>query len=125
MYAVALNRNFIARHFLVGGDWGKENKEHPHHYRLEVQLEGTELDEHGYLVDIVDIETCLGELVTCYSEHVLNELPQFKGINPSIEHFSRVFCEQVSDRIRASNVKTVSVKVWENESTWASYRKDS
>ena len=55
MYTLAVRRDFIARHFLIGGDWGPENNEHAHHYRVEVQLEGSSLDKHGYLVDIVDI----------------------------------------------------------------------
>ena len=56
MYTLAVQRDFVAQHFLIGGDWGSENEWHSHHYRLEVVLEGAELDEHGYLVDIVDVE---------------------------------------------------------------------
>ena len=54
------SENFIARHFLTGGDWGAENDLHAHHYQIELQLHGDQLDEHGFLVDIVDIETRLG-----------------------------------------------------------------
>jgi hypothetical protein len=32
MYTVAVKRDFIASHFLVGGDWGSENERHAHHY---------------------------------------------------------------------------------------------
>src|SRR5918993_508802 len=53
MYTLGIKRNFIARHFLVGGDWGAENLPNSHHYVLELQLTGKELDQHGYLVDIV------------------------------------------------------------------------
>ena len=31
MYKVAVTREFIANHFLIGGDWGDENKPHAHH----------------------------------------------------------------------------------------------
>ena len=40
MYAVAVSRDFVAQHFLIGGDWGAENESHSHHYRVEVGLEG-------------------------------------------------------------------------------------
>ena len=53
MYTLGIKRNFIARHFLIGGDWGAENLPNSHHYVLELQLAGKELDQHGYLVDIV------------------------------------------------------------------------
>src|SRR6185503_12769297 len=56
MYKLGVKRDFIARHFLIGGDWGAENLPNSHHYILELQLAGKELDQHGYLVDIVDVE---------------------------------------------------------------------
>ncbi|HEY5571476.1 MAG TPA: 6-carboxytetrahydropterin synthase, partial [Anaerolineales bacterium] len=82
MYTVTVKRNFIARHFLIGGDWGSENKLHSHHYQVEVQLEGSLLNEHGYLVDIMDIEANLEEIIAAYRDRTLNELPEFEGLNP-------------------------------------------
>ena len=90
MYILAVKRDFVARHFLVGGDWGAENELHSHHYQVEVQLEGKILDEHGYLVDIVAVEAHLDELVAYYRDQTLNDLPEFAGLNPSIEHFARL-----------------------------------
>ncbi len=122
MYTVAVKRDFVGQHFLIGGDWGAENEWHSHHYVVEVHLEGATLDKHGYLVDIVDIEHHLETLVGRYRDKTLNELPEFEGLNPSIEHFSRIFCEALSARIVAANIEQVTVKIWENEIAWASYR---
>jgi 6-pyruvoyltetrahydropterin/6-carboxytetrahydropterin synthase len=124
MYTVAVRRDFVAQHFLIGGDWGPENDWHSHHYRVEVQLEGATLDEHGYLVDIVDIEHHLDALVTHYRDKTLNELPEFAGRNPSIEHFTRILGQALSERIQAPNLSAVTVKIWENEIAWASYRQE-
>ena len=124
MYTVAVRRDFIAQHFLVGGDWGSENERHSHHYYVEVQLEGANLDVHGYLVDIVDIETHLETLVDYYRDKTLNDLPDFKGLNPSIEHFARVFCQALSGRIHAPNLSAATLKIWENEIAWAAYRQE-
>jgi 6-pyruvoyltetrahydropterin/6-carboxytetrahydropterin synthase len=123
-YTIAVQRDFIAQHFLFGGDWGPENQRHSHHYRVEVQLEGAELDQHGYLVDIVDIETQLESLVAYYRDKTLNELPEFKDLNPSIEHLSRIFCDLLSQRISARNLRAVTVKIWENEIAWAAFRRE-
>lgn len=122
MYTVAVTRDFVAQHYLIGGDWGAENQRHSHHYRLELQLEGAELDQHGYLVDIVDIENNLDALVASYRDRTLNDLPEFAGLNPSIEHFSRICCTTLAAAIQASNLAAVTVKLWENEIAWASYR---
>jgi 6-pyruvoyltetrahydropterin/6-carboxytetrahydropterin synthase len=122
MYKVAVKRDFIANHYLVGGDWGAENNLHAHHYIIELQLEGAELDQHGYLVDIVDIETNLDALVDSYRDRILNDVPDFNGLNPSIEHFSRILCLALDRRIQAENISALRVVLWENEIARASYR---
>jgi 6-pyruvoyltetrahydropterin/6-carboxytetrahydropterin synthase len=121
MYTLAIKRDFIARHFLIGGDWGPENFPNSHHYVLELQLSGDTLDQHGYLVDIVEVEAQLGELVAYFREEMLNDRPEFAGLNPSLEHFARILAKSLSDRIPAANINTVRVLLWENESAWASY----
>jgi len=121
MYTLGVRRDFIARHFLIGGDWGAENYPNSHHYVLELQLEGSKLDQHGYLVDIVDVEKHLDEIVNYYKEQMLNDKPEFSGLNPSIEHFARILATSLSDRIRAVNISAVKVVLWENESAWAAF----
>lgn len=122
MYTLGVKREFIARHFLIGGDWGPENFPNSHHYVLELQLEGQELDGHGYLVDIVDVEKNLDEIVIYYKEQMLNDRPEFSGLNPSIEHFARILATSLSERIQAKNITALKVVLWEHESAWAAYR---
>jgi 6-pyruvoyltetrahydropterin/6-carboxytetrahydropterin synthase len=124
MYTLGVKRDFIARHFLIGGDWGPENYPNAHHYVLELQMEGKELDQHGYLVDIVDVEKHLDEIVNYYKDQMLNDKPEFAGLNPSIENFSRILATTLSERIRADNITAIKIVLWENESAWAAYRVD-
>ena len=121
MYTLSVKRDFIARHFLIGGDWGPENFPNSHHYVLELQMSGSELDQHGYLVDIVEVEKQLDQLVDYYKEQMLNEKPEFEGLNPSIEHFARILATSLSERIQANNIHTIKVVLWENDSAWAAY----
>lgn len=121
MYTLGVRREFIARHFLIGGDWGPENFPNSHHYILELQLEGAELDQHGYLVDIVDVEKHLDDVVGYYKEQMLNEKPEFTGLNPSIEHFSRILATTLNERIKAKNISVLKVVLWENENAWTSF----
>ena len=92
------------------------------HYVIELQFEGATLDQHGYLVDIVDIETNLEALVAEYRDKTLNELTAFEDLNPSIEHFSRILCQEIDCRIPAANITGLTVILWENEIAWACYR---
>ena len=122
MYTLGVKRDFIARHYLIGGDWGPENDPNSHHYILELQLEGSELDQHGYLTDIVEVDKHLDEIVSYYQEQMLNDKPEFAGLNPSIEHFARILAASLSERIQAQNITALKVVLWENDSAWAAYR---
>lgn len=122
MYTLAVKRAFVAQHFLIGGDWGAENEWHSHHYVLEMQLEGEQLDQHGYLVDIVAVDQAIDELVAHYRDKTLNELPEFAGLNPSIEHFARITCTALAERIPTATLTALGVKIWENEIAWTAYR---
>jgi 6-pyruvoyltetrahydropterin/6-carboxytetrahydropterin synthase len=123
MYTLAVERSFIARHFLVGGDWGPENHLHSHQYSLELQVEGQTLNEHGFLVDIVALEAHLDELVAYYTDQTLNELPEFAGLNPSIEHFARLMGQELLSRIK-DPLRALTAKVWEDDIAWAAYREE-
>ena len=121
MYTLCVKRDFIARHYLIGGDWGAENFPNSHHYVLELQMSGRELDQHGYLVDIVDVQKHLDEIVNYYKEQMLNDKPEFKGLNPSIEHFARILAISLSEHIKADNLTGLKIVLWENDSAWAAY----
>ena len=121
MYTLGVRREFIARHFLIGGDWGSENFPNSHHYILELQLEGSELDQHGYLVDIVDVEKHLDDVVNYYREQTLNDKPEFAGLNPSIEHFSRILATTLNEKVKAKNISALKVVLWEHANAWAAY----
>ncbi len=120
MYQLAITRDFVSRHYLIGGDWGRENDLHSHHYRCEIRVEGAELDRHGYLIDIVALDKAANEVIAGVAERTLNELPAFAGLNPSVEHFARIFWEGLVSRTSLAG-RLVTVKLWENDRDWAAY----
>lgn len=124
MYTLSLQRRFTAWHHLIGKDWGAESEPHTHPYLLEVRLEGTELDEFGYLVDLVEVDGLLDSVVAHYSGADLNALPEFKHLNPSLENFSRLVALDLSRRIRGRGLLHMSIRIWENDTAWASFRID-
>lgn len=121
MYRVAVRRDFVAQHYLIGSDWGDENQRHSHHYVLELELAGSTLDSHQYLVDIVAIERLIEERIGQYRDRTLNELPSFAGLNPSIERFAAILCGEFAERLQERNVQELTVRLWENQIAWASY----
>ncbi|MDQ3774879.1 MAG: 6-carboxytetrahydropterin synthase, partial [Pseudomonadota bacterium] len=109
------------QHFLVGGDWGRENEVNSHRYRIEARYEGTSLDRHGFLLDISDIDERLDGLVNRYRDRTLNELPEFEGLNPSVENFAQI----VSDLLLVTtpNIRALEVTIWEDDNASAAYRR--
>jgi 6-pyruvoyltetrahydropterin/6-carboxytetrahydropterin synthase len=124
MYSIALERQFEAQHYLVGGDWGAENKVHAHQYKVELRVKGENLDEHGYLVDIVDLERALEKVIAYYQGKVLNDLYEFSGLNPSIEHLSHILFQNLREFISTPNIRSMRVKVWESTIAWSAYEED-
>ena len=119
-YWLCVQRDFVAQHYLIGGDWGAENLRHSHHFVLELRLHGSALDQHGYMVDIVDVERELQAVLAVYRDQTLNDLVPFAGLNPSIENFARILCAALAERVPAPAVRAFEVRLWENEIAWAS-----
>ena len=120
MYRLAVTRDFVAQHYLIGGDWGKENFKHSHSYKVEVLLRGKVLNQHGYLVDIVELESALNEIIARFRDQTLNDLAAFSGLNPSLERFAQVFYQDLFATLAAKDL-SLTVKLWENERDWAAY----
>ena len=122
MYSLGVRRTFSARHFLIGGDWGEENLEHSHRYRLELVLEAQTLDRHGFLVDIVEVEDHLDEVTAEFQDKTLNSLPAFADLNPSIERLAAVLHAAFRQRLAHLQLAALAVTVWEDDIAWTSYR---
>jgi 6-pyruvoyltetrahydropterin/6-carboxytetrahydropterin synthase len=121
MYRLAVQRDFFAQHYVEGGDYGIENDRHSHHWVMELELEGRELTREGFLMDINDLDDNLDQRVAFFEEQTLNELELFAGVNPSPENFARILCEELANEIYAENISRITVKLWQDDSTWASY----
>ena len=121
MYKLGVRRTFSARHYLVGGDWGEENREHSHTYQLELVLEKKELDRHGFLVDIVEVEHHLDAVTAAFQDQTLNTLAAFAGINPSIERLATVIHEIFRKRLDSFHLEALTVTIWEDDIAWTSY----
>ena len=121
MYTVTVLFDFVAQHYLTVPNPGPEGEPHSHHYEVELEFRGPELNEYEYLVDIDDVELAIEDLHDRYADVLLNDLPEFEGANPSIERFSRMIWERVTDAVTDDTVETVAITVWEDDEAFAAY----
>ena len=122
MYSLGVRREFTARHFLIGGDWGEENIEHAHRYRMELVLEAASLDRHGFLVDIVEVERHLDEVAAGFQGKTLNALAAFAGLNPSIERLATIIHDDFRRRLAHLPLEALTVTIWEDDIAWTAFR---
>jgi 6-pyruvoyltetrahydropterin/6-carboxytetrahydropterin synthase len=121
MYTVAVQREVIAQHYLIGGDFGPENQPHSHHYRVEARIMGRELDVHGFLVDIDVLTARLEAAIGRFRDRTLNDLPEFEALNPSIEHLCRILCQGLTAGLPVPKPASLRVTIWESPHAWAAY----
>ena len=122
-YELCVERRFIAQHFLTVPDAGPEGDVHSHRFRVELRFASEGLNEDGYLLDIDRIHDLLDEVEHRYGNTLLNDLPEFDGVNPSVERFAKAVGDRVSDPAVASQADRLTVRIWEDDQAWASHRR--
>lgn len=122
-YGLMVEREFIAQHYLTVPDpEPPEGDVHSHQFTVEIEFAADSLDEYGYLVNINEVEALLDDIEGRYRDTLLNDLPEFEGRNPSVEHFARIVCDRFRENLSDDNPDGVTVRVWEDDVAWASYR---
>lgn len=123
MYRVSVSTEFVAQHFLTVPDPGPEGEVHSHHYGLDVECEGPELNEYGYLLDIDELTAAVEAVEGRYRDELLNDLGEFEGLNPSVEHFARIVADRLAGDLPMPEVETVRVTLHEDDVARASYER--
>ncbi|MFB9808214.1 6-pyruvoyl tetrahydropterin synthase family protein [Haladaptatus pallidirubidus] len=123
MYEVTVTKPFVAQHYLTVPNPGPEGELHSHRYGVTIHLRGESLNEFGYLVDIDRVRESLDNTIAHYRDETLNDLPEFEGVNPSVEHFSRLFCDRVLDEIDAPEIIEIEVAIQEDNDAGASFER--
>lgn len=103
---------------------GKCENIHGHNWRVQVVIEGEQLDGTGLLVDFIDVKELMGSVIARLDHQFLNEVAPFDVKNPSAENIAEYFYQQMSAGLEktAVPVRIREVKIWETDIQSASYR---
>lgn len=122
MFEVSVEQTFAAGHALRNYH-GKCENVHGHNYRVQITVQGDELNEIGLLVDFIELKRLMGQVVDYLDHRFINDLPPFDVLNPSAENLAKYFHDQVSGDLRNDvPVRISEVKVWETDTSLAVYR---
>ena len=121
LYEICVETDFSAAHCIVGYP-GNCARVHGHNWKVEVKLQSSRLNEIGIAVDFREVKKVMGEIITEFDHHYLNDLPQFRLMNPTSENIARYLFQELSGRLNQENLKVCRVNVAESKNAWASYR---
>jgi 6-pyruvoyltetrahydropterin/6-carboxytetrahydropterin synthase len=122
MFEVCVEQTFAAGHALRNYR-GKCENVHGHNYRLQVTIEGPELDSIGLLVDFIQLKKLISTAVDRLDHQFLNDLPPFDSINPSAENMAKYLFDEISREFpQDAAVRVGQVKLWETDTASATYR---
>jgi len=123
MYELKILTQFSAAHRLENF-YGKCEALHGHNWKVEVFLQGRELDDAGLLMDFGVVKARVNEVLEEIDHKYLNELPAFKEQNPSSENLARYLFERLAAVLNRSGAQVSRVNVWESDTSCASYYQD-
>jgi len=95
---------------------------HGHNYRVQITVEGEELDKLGMLIEFEVIKQAVKKWIDKFDHGFLNEIPPFDRINPSAENLAKFFYDEVTEAIAQSTARVSNVRVFETEKCSAAYR---
>ncbi len=121
MFEISADYSFAAGHALRGYK-GKCENVHGHNYRVEVTISGEKLEPNGLLMDFVDLRAAIKSVAERLDHRYLNDLAPFDTLNPSAENLAQYFCEQLQTRLGNHALRVAQVRVWETDTTSATYR---
>ena len=124
MFEISVEYTFAAGHALRGYK-GKCENVHGHNYRVQVMVNGEQLDSTGLLMDFVDLRRGIKGLVELLDHRFLNDLAPFDKVNPSAENLAKYFSDELEPQVRERGLQVQAVTVWETDTTSATYRPNS
>ena len=119
MFEICVEHTFAAGHALRNY-YGKCENVHGHNYRVQVAIEGNDVDENGMLYDFADLKKRVRATSEYLDHQFINDLKPFDRINPSAENIARFICQEVQKDL--TNVEIAYVRVWETDTSVATYR---
>jgi len=122
MFEVTVQQTFAAGHALRNYR-GKCENVHGHNYRIEVTVEGEQLDSIGLLVDFVELKRLMKDVIDYLDHRFINDLEPFDKLNPSAENIAKYFHDRITAGLSPEvPVRLAQVKVWETDTSSAVYR---
>lgn len=121
MFRLKVQDYFSSAHYLKNYKGSCENL-HGHNWKVELLVEGSQLNNLDILIDFKILKSILKETLNELDHKLLNEIPYFKNVNPSSERLAEYIFKKIKDKLsQYSNIKVKEVTVYETDKVSATY----
>ncbi|MEP9410915.1 MAG: 6-carboxytetrahydropterin synthase QueD [Candidatus Brocadia sp.] len=119
MFELIVETDFSAAHNLREYK-GQCERLHGHNWKVQVVLKAEKLDTLGMVMDFRDAKRVIGEIINRFDHVYLNELHDFKILNPTTENLSKTIYNELKNAL-PTGVKVAKVTTWESDRCGAAY----
>ena len=122
MFQVSVEETFSSGHALRGYK-GKCENVHGHNYRVQVTLQGPQLNDVGLLIDFAELKQVLRAIIKRLDHQFINDLEPFTTVNPSAENMAKYFYDEVTSQLRGlpQGAHVTETTIWETDTASARY----
>jgi 6-pyruvoyltetrahydropterin/6-carboxytetrahydropterin synthase len=110
-------------HQILEEDGSRETL-HGHNWRVRVFVGADQLDHRGLVIDFRTLRAAVWEVVGPWDHRHLNDLPDYRGEEPTAESMARLTFEGLAESLEDGRVWVERVEVWMTETGCASYNGD-
>ncbi len=111
-YQLTISVFFNASHFVTFG--ASTGNMHRHSFHLKVTAMASSLAEDNSLVPYENLRQIINQIVSAYEGKILNDLPPFRRLQPTIEMLVGVIAQQVNRLACDLPVRIIEVTVMES-----------
>jgi 6-pyruvoyltetrahydropterin/6-carboxytetrahydropterin synthase len=122
-YTLKVVSDFASAHQLHGYP-GECSRLHGHNWKLEVEVQATELDEVGMGIDFKAIKQAARQASDRLDHRHLNELEPFTASNPTAENIAAYLYREIAGQLNGPRIRVVAVTLWETERACVRYTEE-
>lgn len=119
MFELVIETDFSAAHNLREYE-GPCEKLHGHNWKVQVVVKAENLDKLGMVLDFREAKKIIAEIINKFDHNYLNELSDFKILNPTTENLSKILYNELKNAL-PTGIKVSRVTTWESDRCGATY----
>ncbi len=122
-YTLKVVSDFASAHTLRDYP-GACSRLHGHNWKVEAEVEASQLDEVGMAVDFKVIRKAVKKLTDRLDHYYLNEIPPFDTLNPTAENIAAHLYRGLAEALNDERIRVSAITLWETERACVRYSED-